>query len=450
MNYKNELEKIAQAKWRKYLDSKNNEASLYDAVADMTRNSDSHPVHNPGNINARKEIGMDKAELKRRLSSDVFNKSEYLPQYEKAYKGKISELTPEELKLRKYKMEDNQMEKFLNKKRIKGNNNTPMNIQTALKDPEEYVDIIHGTNRAKAEAFLRGGNGPTKLESMANLGNGKGNNMGIQVHSLVKDRAEGYANSQANSRGGSPAVLSGKIKRKYLYPNANHAQGNVSLSDEYGIPQELFNKIKDAKVYNPKSGEVYMEMSGNPNALPYGRTKTPGSLGPISRTKPVTPTEKVKEILSETPVPNKAKLNKAPISGQLRTKPVTPTEKVQEMLSGAPVPNKAKLNKAPISGQLRTKPVTPTEKVQEMLSGAPKINKAPISGNLTTKTTPTKSFAEQVVENINNNQNAKKGLSRNAKIGLGLGTGALALGAGAYGLKKIYDKKKQEKTAMEV
>ena len=75
----------------------------------------------------------------------------------------------------------------------------------------------------------------------------------------------------AEFRGGSPAVLKGQIQRKYLYPNPSRGSGG---GDEYGLPQEHFNKIRNGRVED-LSGNIISESKGN--SLPYGITKVPGN-----------------------------------------------------------------------------------------------------------------------------------------------------------------------------
>ena len=268
------FEKIAQSRYRKYLDSINNEDDLYNAVSDMTRNR-RMLWDDPGERIERMSVGMDKAKIKRSLSERVLNKPKYIPKYDKIFNSSLRDLTPEEIKIRKGDMEEKLDEKRLKLKRAE-KSFRPMSYKTKLNNPEEYVDLIHGTNEAKAKAFLRGGNGASGLQNTAYLGNGKFNNMGIQVHSLNKTRAEGYARRQSDARGGNPAILTGKIKRKYLYPNITQAHNGEVHSDEYGLPEELFKKIKNAKIVNPRTGEVIEEVKDLSDRLPYGRTKTPG------------------------------------------------------------------------------------------------------------------------------------------------------------------------------
>ena len=78
----NNFEKIAQSRYRRYLDSINNEDDLYNAVSDMTRNE--RLLLDPGNKLEREETGMDKAKIKKSLSERLFNKPRYAPKYDKA------------------------------------------------------------------------------------------------------------------------------------------------------------------------------------------------------------------------------------------------------------------------------------------------------------------------------------------------------------------------------
>ena len=56
----------------------------------------------------------------------------------------------------------------------------------------------------------------------------------------------------------------------------------------------------------------------------------------------------------------------------------------------------------------------------------------------------------QILNALSDTRNIVAKQTRNARVATGVGAGALALGAGAYGLKKLGDKKKQEKTAYDI
>ena len=56
----------------------------------------------------------------------------------------------------------------------------------------------------------------------------------------------------------------------------------------------------------------------------------------------------------------------------------------------------------------------------------------------------------QILNALSDTRNIVAKQTRNARVATGVGAGALALGAGAYGLKKLRDKKKQEKTAYDI
>lgn len=464
------MEKIAQSKYRKYLDSIDNEKDLYNAVSDMTRNR--RILRDPGNWMNRRNTGMDKKKLKQALSRDVLNKPKYIPKYDRIYNSSLKELTPEEIKERRNRMEDILDEKVRNNKFKKKHKS--MYFNTEQNNPEEYVDLIHGTNEAKAKAFLRGGNGASALQSTAYLGNGKFNDMGIQVHSLNKTRAEGYAKMQRDARGGNPAVLTGKIKRKYLYPNATQQHQGIVLSDEYELPEELFNKIKDAKIVNPETGKVVEEVKDLSDRLPYGRTKTPGS------PKRVVYEDNLEDLVSKArknPKANSHTLLNPENKGDLR-RLVNKARKTQ----GPPTKPKMlepeyKGNLSDLVSNARKNPKATNSKlldykrksnIETLVDNARKTQGPPVKpkmlepeykGNLsdliskvrktqgprnTQLLTPaqvTKPNLTSKTSNILSNKNLRRGLA--------VGTGALALGGASYGLYK-HHKDKQEKTAYEI
>jgi hypothetical protein len=77
------------------------------------------------------------------------------------------------------------------------------------------------------------------------LHDGSRTDMGIMVHNKVKSRGEFYANQQAAARGGDKAIMTGKIKRKYLFRNPSTGSG---FGDEYAIPTKYYDKIKDTNI----------------------------------------------------------------------------------------------------------------------------------------------------------------------------------------------------------
>ena len=107
------------------MDSIDNEDDLYNAVSDMTRNE--RLLWDPGNKLEREETGMDKAKIKKSLSEKLFNKPRYAPKYDKAYNSSLKDLTPEEIKLRKDRMEERLDDKWLLSRRLRRSQNyTPM------------------------------------------------------------------------------------------------------------------------------------------------------------------------------------------------------------------------------------------------------------------------------------------------------------------------------------
>lgn len=415
MDYKNEIEKVAQSRWRKYLDSINSEDDIWDYVADLTRNRPGSWSH-PAGITNREELGSDKKAIKQLLSSeDGLKRGGISAKVENILNTPYKNLSSGDLELRRNLAEEMADDRTLQRRVMqKPGRRTSMGIQTALDaGPDDYVSIINGTNKSRGMAFLRGGNGATKLQGRASLLDGTVNDKGLQVHSKVRDRADSYAKMQSQATGGSPAVLMGKIKRKYLHPNASQANGAISLSDEYGIPEQYFNKIKDAKLFNPETMEMYESLGDISNRLPYGRTKTPGSLTALEKS---TRSNAFKE---------KAKTPIIPQSNAL----VPAGNKGFTMVGNGTITTPAK--------PVRSTPKATPKPQAPLLLEAPK--KAPI-----------KPMAGVSADDIANMPKLKQGLSRNAKIGLGLGAGALALGAGAYGLKKLRDKKKEEKKASQV
>lgn len=493
------MEKIAQSKYRKYLDSIDNEKDLYNAVSDMTRNR-RMLMGDPGDWMNRRDTGMDKKKLKQALSRDVLNKPKYIPKYDRIYNSSLKELTPEEIKERRNAIEDILDEKVRNNK-FK-NRRKPMYFNTKQNNPEEYVDLIHGTNEAKAKAFLRGGNGASALQSTAYLGNGKFNDMGIQVHSLNKTRAEGYAKMQRDARGGNPAVLTGKIKRKYLYPNATQQHQGSVLSDEYELPEELFNKIKDAKIVNPETGKVVEEVKDLSGRLPYGRTKTPGSpkrvvyednledLVSKARKNPkanshtlLNPENKgdlrrlVNKARKTQGPPTKIKMLEPEYKGNLsdlvsnaRKNPKATNSKLLDYKRKSNIetlvdnarktqgpPTKPKMLEPEYKGNLnelvgnarktqgppvRPKMLSPEYKgnLSDLVDNARKTQ-SPRNTQLLTPAQVTKPNLTSKTRNILSNKNLRRGLA--------VGTGTLALGGASYGLYK-HHKDKQEKTAYEI
>ena len=236
--YKGEIEKRAQSKWRELIDTAKNHRELSNSFSEFNRNKKifNRYTGRPGQDIG--EMGSLLSEAKRDVKQNI---SKYNKEYQQLpfMRKRVSELTPDEISIRKNSV----AEKSLLKK-IKGSGQNPMDIHTGH-DPEEYLDIIHGTNRSKAKAFLNGGNGASQTESLMNVGGKSPTDMGIMVHNKVKDRAEYYAKTQSGLRAGDPVTLEGRIKRKYLYPNPSRGSG---LGDEYSIPSIYHNKIENARI----------------------------------------------------------------------------------------------------------------------------------------------------------------------------------------------------------
>ena len=239
--YKEEImEKAAQTKWRALIDSAKDAKGLSNTFSEFNRNKKVIGMNTPIEQSGIKELASlaDKKKSAKQFLSKYNQKERQLP----FMRQKAKDLSKEHKDIRLEVAHDNLDErKMVARKKT----NHSMGIESGTKDPEEYMDIIHGTNRAKAKAFLQGGNGASKTESHMKLDNGKSTNMGIQVHSKVKGRAKGYADQQSGVRGGDSVELTGKVQRKYLYPNPSRGSGG---GDEYGLPSIHHDKIKDGKI----------------------------------------------------------------------------------------------------------------------------------------------------------------------------------------------------------
>lgn len=67
--YKEQIEKIAQSRWRKHIDNLSTEDELYDFASETSKNR-RQIFNKPGNLKQRNNIGFDKEEIKRILSSE--------------------------------------------------------------------------------------------------------------------------------------------------------------------------------------------------------------------------------------------------------------------------------------------------------------------------------------------------------------------------------------------
>jgi hypothetical protein len=223
------MEKLAQSKWRALIDAAPDQQALSNLFAEFNRN---HYVN--GWTNQARAINLhqpqDINELRTKIKQ-ILNVTKPKPWANKP----VHALTPDEFATRKEISFDKQDER---KRRGK----TSMSIDTGH-DPEEWMPIIHGTNRARAEAFLRSGNGAARTDSVHATGIAPPSHMGIMVHSKFGDRADDYAGRAAASRGGDPVVLTGEIQRKHLFPNPSRGSG---YGDEYSIPVPFHDKIRNA------------------------------------------------------------------------------------------------------------------------------------------------------------------------------------------------------------
>lgn len=113
-------------------------------------------------------------------------------------------------------------------------------------DPEEYMQVIHGGDHAKIKNFINSGNTHYRTENtmLTNNPNKPISEDGFMFHSSYQGRAVPYANMYTAGSLGEPAVLTGKVKRKYLY----HNQG-----DEYSLPKHLYDKIENPQIFTQKS-----------------------------------------------------------------------------------------------------------------------------------------------------------------------------------------------------
>lgn len=266
------MEKIAQARWRKAIDridtsTFDGRTRMQNFVSNFNRNDrfmnaayndEMSPLLNAANGTIK-----DKPDIKRAISKYINRPSFLNKRLGTQANTSVSTWTPEQRRSRLRSLMNNAGERgFVRRiQRKEGAWNSPDNSfgpfaysrRGMTQNPDDYVDIISGTNKAKGMAFLQGGNAANKLESEAMLPSGKLSGMGLQVHSRITERAPGYARMSADSRGGQPAILKGQIKRKYLYPNANHG----SSGDEYGIPRELYSKIRNGRIEDLSGNVIY-------------------------------------------------------------------------------------------------------------------------------------------------------------------------------------------------
>lgn len=452
VHYEIQIEKTAQSRWRKHIDGLS-EDDMYDFGAHVSRNRP-QVFNNPGARDVRSEIGNNKAEYKRLLSGpNALGRGGIAKVVEDAQNTPIPQLGEKELKRRKAVARERKHDradlKWISES-SKGPNS--MNPSSLSAGPEDLVDIIHGGNRAKAEAFLQGGNGGSKLEGVAKTVDGNVSEMGLQFHSKNGQRAPMYANRAAEHKGGSPAILEGKIKRKYLHPNPSRSSGG---GDEYGVPSEYFSKIQQGKVYNPQTGQVYLNQNGEaPNKLPFGRTKTPGA--PTAETKSMMSNKNNKKFVlgSGSPVESASRPTKKNIPTNLSLVPLGTREGV--MAGSSPVQSPHRPRGGAIT--LRQSNLPSGNKPPDFSFGSrssqqgmgdikerlKNLNKRRRGGQYTGPlknplTTIDSGGTTGLVNSLNKN-------TSKSKLGLGLGAGALALGAGA-GLYAHNRKKKGERAS---
>lgn len=319
-----------------------------------------------------------------------------------------------------------------------------MKVPGSLKEakPDDYVNIIHGGNKARTQGFVLGGNGESQLETIETLKGGKVAEHGLQFHSLNRKKAPGYASMSADSNGGSPAVLEARIKRKYLYANSN--QGN--FSDEYGLPTEYFNKLKDIKIYNPNTGETYSQMANNANRLPYGRTKTPG-VPPASQRVPKTKNFVLGSSSNLTGMGNNETKEafKSSIKSNYNKNKVMPVNK--SLVVGSNIPtvtssnNTIKNNTNFINKQFNIHNNPIKDRIKEQIK-----NNALKNNSINNFKNNTSNFNNTYGKTFNNSfsNNLSKGVNKKLLAGGALSAGTLA--AGTYAFNKF---KKEQKNDIE-
>ena len=101
---------------------------------------------------------------------------------------------------------------------------------------EEYVRFQTGTSKARAELFIESGQGYVETEDIMGTPDWDVSDrwFGIQIsipgvgHRSSIERLDYYASVQANRLGDKPVVLTGLIKRKYIYCQNNFGEYCIS------------------------------------------------------------------------------------------------------------------------------------------------------------------------------------------------------------------------------
>ena len=113
-------------------------------------------------------------------------------------------------------------------------------------DKDEYVRILHGGGIGRINRMLSGGGASYPTDVTYRLSNGRVSNLGMMVHSKRLEwlRMDHYASNNAATKMDQPGILGGRIQKKYLYHNNGYSGGG----DEYTIPKIHLDKIQEAQI----------------------------------------------------------------------------------------------------------------------------------------------------------------------------------------------------------
>jgi hypothetical protein len=220
--YKNQIEKIAQSKWRKLIDSAKDIDELKHTSGNMLRNVKAVYSDVPyGSLLAK-------------IRDDIARGTIQLPDAKIGAKKYISQILSKfhnNYPKTKMQMKAEKLKKYISTKNARH-----------LLDGEDYIDIIHGAEANRIKGYFHGRGAAYPIPPVK-VG-GKIINKGIFVHSQYGDRASAYAHDSAVPRLGEPGILTGKIQKKYVARHNDYSGGG----DEYLIPKEHLDKIIDRKI----------------------------------------------------------------------------------------------------------------------------------------------------------------------------------------------------------
>jgi len=201
------LIKLAQAKWRQFLDKAKDSHELSNRINQLVRNKRVSPVDHI-------------------LSGDLRESIHKLPLNDSKKNSKhfISRVLTRN-------------EKHIPTDELRANIRNPVGGET-------YYPIHHGADLNSIRAKLEGNSHYPIDEGSMKLLNGQLENRGIFVHSKSTERLGAYAKRTTYLRLGTPATLQGQIKGKYLYRNNNFS----GAGDEYIIPKQYLQHIENPMV----------------------------------------------------------------------------------------------------------------------------------------------------------------------------------------------------------